>query len=342
MGDPQEALAELFLGVVTGAPARPTLKQLGECEAGLSRAFERAGRSADQVFEAAPTEALVAACSRWWSGRTPHEFRLLIASELVERRGYHTQLIDAVRTLDGKDLLERAARLDRAWRSDNLDTEDVLRAVKPGGYLVSDNCVAVAYQMTAPVAHGPEAPTVRPCLADAAFEALLEWRHRDGLLGRVRGWGLDDDTAHEIYQQLVLDFLKNHLSGFKPEQQTFGPYLRGAAWNKREDLRRRSARRGPTAPLDELNEPPAADGDRARLEAFDLIHAALPLLKADNPEQHDALLLQNEGLSIQEIAAAQGTPAGTAGVRVKRARDKLRLIVEKLLDGRGDACTTGS
>jgi RNA polymerase sigma factor (sigma-70 family) len=194
--------------------------------------------------------------------------------------------------------------------------------------------LAVGFQKTAPAARLPDAPAVHPSLADAAFESLMEWRHRAPLLARLRKWGLSEDAAQEVHQQLSLEFLRRGLAGFDPGRQAFGAYLNGAAWKKRQDLRRRSARRGPTPPLDGIPEQPARpEGDLDRMEARDLLAVALPRLAADNRAQHDALLMQHQGLSIQEIAEAQSSPTGTAGVRVKRGREKLRQIVEDMLDG---------
>jgi RNA polymerase sigma factor (sigma-70 family) len=336
MAVPPDALAERFRRVVVGAPARPTPKQLGECEAGLCEVFSQSGHSPERVLEAATVDTLVAAFLVWWTGKTERRFRHMIGAELVERHGWHAHLEEAIRSLDGVELLQRTALLNGVWQNRGVHLEDVLRAWKHERYLLPDNVLVIGFQKTALVAQQPDAATITPSLADAAFESLMEWRHREPLLRRIRGWGLNEDLAQEIHQQLTLEFLRNGLAGFDTSQLSFGAYLSGAAWKKREDHRRRLARRGPSAPIDSIPEPPARPGgETERMEAAELISAALPRLAADNRAQYDALLLQTQGYTIQEIADAQNTPTGTAGVRVKRAREKLREIVEEMLNGRG-------
>ena len=73
---------------------------------------------------------------------------------------------------------------------------------------------------------------------------------------------------------------------------------------------------------DEIEEQPKPFPDTA--QSLDL-HAALLKL---SEEQRNALYLQEEGYSMDEIAAALNVPVGTVKSRISRAKDTLRKILE--------------
>ena len=91
--------------------------------------------------------------------------------------------------------------------------------------------------------------------------------------------------------------------------------LRNEAYNTMRRRRR-------LTPVEELPEGPAPDADSAgRLD----LKAALRELTED---QRTALLLQQEGYSLEEIGEALDVPVGTVKSRISRAKKTLRTILE--------------
>ena len=100
--------------------------------------------------------------------------------------------------------------------------------------------------------------------------------------------------------------------------------LRNEAYNV---LRKR--RRLP--PVEELPDGPAPDADSAgRLD----LRAALHELSED---QRTALLLHQEGYSLEEIGEALDVPVGTVKSRISRAKKTLRTLLEDEYNGKEDA-----
>ncbi len=82
-------------------------------------------------------------------------------------------------------------------------------------------------------------------------------------------------------------------------------------------------RRKRLTPVEELPERPAPENDSAgRLD----LAAALSRLTED---QRTALLLQQEGYALEEIAQALDVPVGTVKSRLSRAKSTLRTILEE-------------
>ena len=81
-------------------------------------------------------------------------------------------------------------------------------------------------------------------------------------------------------------------------------------------------------PVEELPDGPAPDADSAgRLD----LAAALSRLTED---QRTALLLQQEGYALEEIAEALDVPVGTVKSRLSRAKSTLRTFLEEDYHGK--------
>lgn len=74
---------------------------------------------------------------------------------------------------------------------------------------------------------------------------------------------------------------------------------------------------------DEIPEIPIADTDRAR--SMDIRNALMRL----NPDQRNALYLQEQGYSMEEIAEVLTVPVGTVKSRISRAKETLRSYLEE-------------
>ena len=100
--------------------------------------------------------------------------------------------------------------------------------------------------------------------------------------------------------------------------------LRNEAYNTLRKRRR-------LTPVEELPEREAPDADSAgRLD----LRAALRELTED---QRTALLLQQEGYSLEEIGEALDVPVGTVKSRVSRAKKTLRTLLEDEYHGKENA-----
>ena len=100
--------------------------------------------------------------------------------------------------------------------------------------------------------------------------------------------------------------------------------LRNEAYNTLRKRRR-------LTPVEELPEREAPDADSAgRLD----LKAALAELTED---QRTALLLQQEGYALEEIAEPLDVPVGTVKSRVSRAKKTLRTLLEDDYNGKQDA-----
>jgi RNA polymerase sigma-70 factor, ECF subfamily len=158
-----------------------------------------------------------------------------------------------------------------------------------------------------------------------AFAALVG-RHRDRLWAvAVRTLSGDREEAADALQDALL-------SAYRAAGQFRGE-ARVTTWLHRvvvnaclDRLRRRAAR--PTVPLpSEGHEPPAPDAVGDRETALD-VAAALRALPVD---QRAALVLVDlQGLPVEEAARALGVPVGTVKSRCSRGRARLAVSLGHL------------
>lgn len=169
------------------------------------------------------------------------------------------------------------------------------------------------------------------------------------LAGDVEAFGLLVDRYHEHHYRLALHLVGNRedaeeavqdtwVRAFRAlaryeERERFGAWLMRILVNQSRTIARRSRRRErlfPDLPAwdadwaghGEHSEPHPADRDALR----DEVSRALGQLNAG---QREAFLLHHvEGLSYEEMAAVTGSRISALKMRVKRACDRLRLLLE--------------
>jgi RNA polymerase sigma factor (sigma-70 family) len=165
----------------------------------------------------------------------------------------------------------------------------------------------------------------RDDLAEIAFAALV---HRHGrMVLRVCHQILGDPhAAEDAFQVTFLILARKAGSIGRPE--LLGNWLHGVALRIAREARMRDARRRRReTPRTESNPPePISDGPPERAlvcrEELEALHEALASL----PERYRVplVLCELEGLSYQDAALRLGCPVGTIGVRLSRARQRLR------------------
>jgi RNA polymerase sigma-70 factor (ECF subfamily) len=156
-----------------------------------------------------------------------------------------------------------------------------------------------------------------------AFEVLVR-RHQSALFRRARWMGLDHDTASDMVQDSLIKAYESLGTCRDPER--FKLWVGRILRNKCLDFLKSAARRGVVLEV----AVPAASGNaefdhdtptlRKRLnEAF----AVLP------EEQREAFLMKHgENLSYEEMAELAGTSVSAMKMRVHRARQSLRELLQ--------------
>jgi RNA polymerase sigma-70 factor (ECF subfamily) len=163
----------------------------------------------------------------------------------------------------------------------------------------------------------------------ARDEALIE-----PFIGPLRRFAMGLCHDHALADDLVQDTLERAISRWhlRNEDGNLKAWLFTILHNEFIDGRRRIARRGIAASLDDLVIEPAALADQEdNLRVKDVMDAVDRL-----GEDHRALILLIgvEELSYEEAAAVLQIPIGTVMSRLSRARTKLRQLLQ---DGPGGA-----
>jgi RNA polymerase sigma-70 factor (ECF subfamily) len=150
-----------------------------------------------------------------------------------------------------------------------------------------------------------------------AFEELYH-RHKDGLYAFLYRscprWAVVEELAQDSWAAVV-----DSIDRYRPEAR-FRTWLYQIAHNRQVDhWRRRDNRHGS---IEDIAEPAVAESDsddqRRLLDAI----GVLPR------EQKDALLLQEQGFSLSELAAITGAGEETVKSRLRYARTQLRALLE--------------
>src|SRR5262245_1755102 len=163
--------------------------------------------------------------------------------------------------------------------------------------------------------------------AEVAFSVLV---HRHGpMVLRVCRQILDDrHTAEDAFQATFLILARR--AGSIGQPQLLGNWLYGVALRTAREARVRDdrrRRRESTAPFEERGEPISdvaePDAQVISREQFEALHDEVSRL----PERDRApvVLCELEGLTYQEAAIRLRCPVGTIGVRLRRARQRLRV-----------------
>jgi RNA polymerase sigma factor (sigma-70 family) len=176
-------------------------------------------------------------------------------------------------------------------------------------------------------------------LAEIAFTALVR-RHWPMVLSVCRQVVGDWHTAEDAFQATFLILARRAGSIQRPE--LLGHWLYGVALRTAREARRRGERRRrrESSGGEETSVEPIGDVGRPELplvarEELEVLHEEVSRL----PERYrvPVVLCELEGLTYQEAALRLRCPVSTIGVRLKRARERLRLRLTQ----RGLAPTTG-
>jgi RNA polymerase sigma factor (sigma-70 family) len=164
-------------------------------------------------------------------------------------------------------------------------------------------------------------------LAEIAFTALVR-RHGPMVLRVCRQVLGDWHTAEDAFQATFLILARRAGSIRRPE--LLGNWLYGVALRTARTARVRNGhrRRRVTSGGGEMSVEPIGDVDRPELpliarEELEALHEEVSRL----PERYRApvVLCELEGLTYQEAALRLRCPVSTVGIRLKRARERLRL-----------------
>lgn len=188
-------------------------------------------------------------------------------------------------------------------------------AGRAGGYQIEDEGALRDAELVGRVLAG-----------DAGAYAGLVARYRDRL-GRYATRMLGDRAdAEEAVQDAFLRAYRSLARCDDPER--FGPWLFGILVNRCRTAYARRARRERVLVRDEpAAREAAAEPEAGRLEWEQEIRWALGRL---DPLQREAFLLRHvEELSYEEIATATGAGVSALKMRVKRACDRLRALLDE-------------
>ncbi|MGO9921078.1 MAG: sigma-70 family RNA polymerase sigma factor [Isosphaeraceae bacterium] len=163
----------------------------------------------------------------------------------------------------------------------------------------------------------------RGAAAEHAFEALVQ-RHGRMVMGVCRSVVLDLHDAEDAFQATFL-ILARKASSLR-EPALLGPWLHGVARRTAQKAKARRARLEGiirrAGCLTELESEARPDQGMSRDEEAELLHGEISRL----PERYrrPVVLCYLEGLTHEEAARQLGWPMGTLGVRLMRARERLR------------------
>ena len=161
------------------------------------------------------------------------------------------------------------------------------------------------------------------------------------VLGWCRGWGLRDDDAADVFQE-VFQSVAAHLAAFRRDRtgDTFRGWLRTITRNKVTDLYRRREKEpagiGGSEARDRLArvpaDPPAADPGPDAAET-EVLHRALRQIRAEfEPRTWDAFWQTAvNGRSAGDVAAELGMTPGAVRVAKSRVLHRLRTDLGDLL-----------
>lgn len=171
-----------------------------------------------------------------------------------------------------------------------------------------------------------------------AFGAIYQ-RHQAGIYSFIRSQVRDPELATDLTQQTFVQAWRG--LGRLRTVAAFRGWLHRIAGNLvRDEVKSGRSRLEITASA--LATDPIITEDSGarveqRLEAEELRGAVRQALDALSPEQRAAVVMHHlEGMSVREIAAAQGVRRGTVMSRLARAREALRQQLAPYVEGTND------
>jgi RNA polymerase sigma-70 factor (ECF subfamily) len=183
-------------------------------------------------------------------------------------------------------------------------------AIGIGPVAIADRCVGPAEQAAAP----------------GRFQAIVD-KHYDFLWRTVRYLGLPDGPADDAIQD-VLCIVARRLSDIAPGTEM--SFLFSTATRVASEWRR-SGRRHPATPVEDLDEfvgpcptpEELVDTRRAQQVLCEIVQA-MPL-----DLRIVFILCEIEELTLVEAAKSVGVPPGTIASRLRRARQKFKILVRR-------------
>ncbi len=152
-----------------------------------------------------------------------------------------------------------------------------------------------------------------------SFSTLVR-RHQERLYRYARGMGIDHDTALDLVQD---SFVRAYVKlGRCRDRVRFGVWLFRILRNRCLDHLKSAQRRGVS--LDALPASVAVPADGEVRTVLDNAFAALPV-----PLREAFLLKHRDGWSYEEMAEITGASVSAVKMRVHRARDSLRALLEE-------------
>ena len=155
-----------------------------------------------------------------------------------------------------------------------------------------------------------------------AFEILYR-RHKDGLFAFLYRSNPRSAVVEELAQDTWMAVI-NAAGRYKPEAR-FRTWLYQIAHNRLVDHWRRQG--NSDGEFDENSEVVVGHNDSNHYEREELKNHLMHTLAQLPREQKDALLLQEQGFSLTDIAAITGTGAETVKSRLRYGRDQLRELL---------------
>ena len=178
--------------------------------------------------------------------------------------------------------------------------------------------------MSSAVVTQPEASSEPEALTEDTFRSLVSREY--GFIFRVlRGLGLSRADAEDCTQQ-VFFIAADKLSRIDPDRAR--SFLYGTAVRVASNARRGLRRRREVAEVPSDFPEPLEEGPERRAELAEA-RALLQEILLELPEKLRRVLVLAEigGLPIQEIAALESIPDGTAASRLRLARDRFRTLL---------------
>lgn len=162
---------------------------------------------------------------------------------------------------------------------------------------------------------------------DAAFVQLVR-RYKHKVIALSARFARDTDELDDICQDVFIKVYE-HLGKFRHDAP-FEHWLARITIRTCYDALRRRQKENRNVPLDELHYQLADDTNGINLaaeQARNLLELGLDRLRPD--ERLVITLLELEGKSIREVAGMTGWSEANVKVRVFRARQKLKRILER-------------
>ena len=178
-----------------------------------------------------------------------------------------------------------------------------------------------------------DAVVVRRCqTGDREAFAMLVDRHRAMLFGTAYLMTRDRQMAEDAVQEALIQIWKNIGSLRKPDG--LKAWLAHIVVNEvRQQARKRHL---PSVTLEELTDPPQADGAAVGIQGSEMRQDLAKAVSTLPPDQREAVVLRFfSDLTVPEIAAATGSREGTVKSRLSRAMDRLGEMLRGYGKGEG-------